>query len=102
MPHMLFTRCDNIRMGKRVPVPTEFSKRLNRLREEVYGWSKSKAARECTLSASLYGRYEAGAVEPTLSNILKLMKGFKVDFYTLIGDKKLNLLPSDEKRDNFA
>lgn len=89
-------------MGKRVAIETGFPNRLRVLREDIYDWSKSEAARQCGVGASLYGRYEAGSVEPTLSNILKLMKGFKVDFLTLIGEKTLNLIPSGKDPSSVA
>jgi hypothetical protein len=97
MPHTIFVRCDNIPMGHRIPVYTGLPNRLAVLRESVRGWTKSEAARRCRLSASLYGRYEAGAVEPTLSSILKLRDGFGVDFETLIGEKMLELSPSEKE-----
>ena len=89
-------------MGKRIPVENNFTKRLKVLREETYDWNKSRAASECGLSASLYWRYEIGEVEPTLSNILKLMKGFRVDFETLIGAKTLNVVPSGKGMSNVT
>jgi len=83
-------------MGYRQPVDTKFPSRIRMLREEVFEWSKSETARRAKISPSLYGRYEHGTVEPTLSNILKLMDAFKVDFLTLIGKKPLNVVPSGE------
>jgi DNA-binding XRE family transcriptional regulator len=102
MPQMPFAKCDNLSMGHRIVVPTELPERLRVLREEVYDWTKTEAARRCKISPSLYGRYEAGKVEPTLSNILKMREGFRVDFETLIGEKNLNILPSEKKRGNSA
>lgn len=87
MPQMHFAKCDNLFMGHQVAVHTGLPERLRVLREEVYDWTKTEAARRCKLSPSLYGRYEAGQVEPSLSNILKIREGFRVDFETLIGEK---------------
>jgi len=83
-------------MGHRQPIDNKFPNRIRTLREDVFGWSKSETARRAKISPSLYGRYERGAVEPTLSNILKLMNAFKVDFLTLVGKKPLNVVPSNE------
>ena len=83
-------------MGHRQPIDNKFPSRIRTLREEVFGWSKSETARRAKISPSLYGRYEHGTVEPTLSNILKLMDAFKVDFLTLVGKKPLNVVPSSE------
>jgi len=88
-------------MGHRQPIENKFSNRLGKLRG-IFDWSKSEAARRAGISPSLYGRYETGAVEPTLSNILKLMKAFKVDFPTLIGEKPINILPSGSQSGNSA
>ena len=88
-------------MGHRQPIPTEFSERLAALRQ-VFGMNKIDVARKADISPSLYGRYESGRVEPTLSNILKLMRAFRVDFPTLIGEKPINVLPSGKESGNSA
>lgn len=88
-------------MGHRKAIPTEFPEVLALLRG-IYKWSKSEAARRSGISPSLYGRYEAGAVEPSMSNILKIRAAFRVDFETLIGEKNINIIPSENDRDKLA
>lgn len=88
-------------MGHRQPVDTKFPVRLGQLRD-IFEWKKVEAARRAGISPSLYGRYESGSVEPTLSNIIKLMRAFKVDFLTLIGEKPINILPSGNQSGNSA
>mgnify|MGYP001580051798 FL=1 len=95
MPHMPQAECENILVGHRKPVENDFHIVLGKLRG-IFDWSKTEAGRRAGISPSLYSRYESGEVEPTLSNILKLMGAFGVDFATLIGEKKLRILPSDE------
>jgi DNA-binding XRE family transcriptional regulator len=101
MPHMLFAKCDNIPMGFREPIENDFPNVLLSLRT-LFKWSKSEAARRAGISASLYGRYESGEVEPTLSNILKLLMAFRVDFETMIGEKAHNIVPSGKGPSNAA
>ena len=88
-------------MGHRKPVENDFHIVLGKLRG-IFDWSKTEAGRRAGISPSLYSRYESGEVEPTLSNILKLMRAFGVDFATLIGEKKLKILPSDESQNKSA
>lgn len=73
-----------------------------KLLRQVYGWSQTEAGKRCGISASLYHRYEMGKIEPTLSNLIKMSRGFQVDLDTLAGLKPLRVVPSEENQSKPA
>lgn len=62
----------------------KFATNLRRLREAM-GWSQGKLARKAGFQPSAISHFETGNREPSLRNLLRLMKALDVDANTLIG-----------------
>lgn len=60
-----------------------FGKRVKQLRTNL-AWSQEDLAKKCGLQPSAIAHYEGGRREPTLTNIVRICKGFGVDPQVLI------------------
>ena len=60
-----------------------FGNRIAQLRASL-GWTQLDLAERCELQSTAIAHYEAGRREPTLTNIVKICRGFGVEPNVLI------------------